>query len=553
MDEYRTRLADQLPEIRKTVRRLGGSYGLSDDVTQECCVRILEQEGLWKGRQAEGWMGVISRNLTLRLRGRAARMRAVEKPLSDDAAVSGDPDPMNEERIRWVLSQFASLPTKQREVLKMRYFENLSNAAVAEKLGVSEPTVSIHHARALETLKGRAKRAGWVMGVLACLGSGKGKAAAAAAILATAGGLTAYFFTTDPDTHLIAKTTDLKRTLVTPHMGCPMEAGKNVLYCATFQLAWDELKELAGGKVALDKPWDLADKLNAGGPGKKDLPDGSYVAMAGFVKDGIKDRINAALEKTFRQGKDPFLEQMGQGPSSLLAYAFLSRDLGFRHPLGKTETVDQPFRFGTGDGQAVRSFGFEVPKGDTSEMLDQIRVYGYDWEDSRKDFVVALQPTQEGEEIILAHMKPRGTLQETVQTALSLRQASKGVGIEEATLLKIPLLDFDVRHDFQELVGNTLDIPAYRPERGVIATALQTLRFKLDEKGSELRSRAVIEVCLPEMIPSEPPGPPARPRFMRLVFDDPFLLLLKRKDSAQPYFALWVDNAEVLVGEKKTP
>ena len=37
---------------------------------------------------------------------------------------------------------------------------------------------------------------------------------------------------------------------------------------------------------------------------------------------------------------------------------------------------------------------------------------------------------------------------------------------------------------------------------------------------------------------------PGKPR--QLVFDKPFLILLQRGDAQQPYFALWVDNAELL-------
>ena len=31
------------------------------------------------------------------------------------------------------------------------------------------------------------------------------------------------------------------------------------------------------------------------------------------------------------------------------------------------------------------------------------------------------------------------------------------------------------------------------------------------------------------------------------VFDKPFLIMLQRKDAEMPYFALWVDNTELLM------
>ena len=32
-----------------------------------------------------------------------------------------------------------------------------------------------------------------------------------------------------------------------------------------------------------------------------------------------------------------------------------------------------------------------------------------------------------------------------------------------------------------------------------------------------------------------------------MIFDKPFLIMLQRSDAKMPYFALWVDNAELLV------
>ena len=414
----------------------------------------------------------------------------------------------------------------------MRYFENLSNTAIAERMEVSESTVATHHVRALETLKGRAKRAGWVVGFLAWLGSWKGKAAAAA-IVAVAGG-TAYFFTTDPGTHLIAKSTDLKRTLITPHLDCPMEAGKNVLYCATFQLAWDEMKSFGGGPLCLDKPWDIADRLNAGGAKKGDLPEGSFVALAGRLGDGIVGRINAELERTFHQGKDPFLDGISGDPADVLAYAFLARDLKFRNPF---EPVDG-LPFGAA-GDRVKGFGFkkEFEEKGQLQAASQVRVYGYAHGRKDPEYVVTLKPEQEGEEILLARVSPGRSLLETVEVALRIRKEKEGEALEKGDRLKVPQFDFDLQHHYPELLGREITAPKLA---GPVVEAFQSIRFKLDEKGALLLSRAVMRVH------EEKIG-------RQLVFDGPFLLMLRRTDRDHPYLALWVDNAEVLVGERKAP
>jgi hypothetical protein len=33
----------------------------------------------------------------------------------------------------------------------------------------------------------------------------------------------------------------------------------------------------------------------------------------------------------------------------------------------------------------------------------------------------------------------------------------------------------------------------------------------------------------------------------KMIFDKPFLLLLQRANATQPYFVIWIDNAELLV------
>ena len=42
--------------------------------------------------------------------------------------------------------------------------------------------------------------------------------------------------------------------------------------------------------------------------------------------------------------------------------------------------------------------------------------------------------------------------------------------------------------------------------------------------------------------------PPPKPR--HFVFDRPFLVWLKQRDGDAPYFALWVENAELMEREK---
>lgn len=49
----------------------------------------------------------------------------------------------------------AHLPRRQREVIALRYFSDLSESDVAEAMGVSVGSVKSHHRRALDNLQHR--------------------------------------------------------------------------------------------------------------------------------------------------------------------------------------------------------------------------------------------------------------------------------------------------------------------------------------------------------------------------------------------------------------
>jgi hypothetical protein len=71
-----------------------------------------------------------------------------------------------------------------------------------------------------------------------------------------------------------------------------------------------------------------------------------------------------------------------------------------------------------------------------------------------------------------------------------------------------------------------------------LVQALQNIRFQMDEKGVVLRSETHMGFgCSSPHLP--------RPQHI-MIFDRPYLILLEREKASAPYFALWVENAELL-------
>ena len=96
---------------------------------------------------------VVNRARSLLRRRRVVRAfgaRAAVVELADAA----DEDVLRAERRTRLLAAIAALPTRQKEVVVLRYYEDLRVAEIAATLGITAAAVSTSLARALDALKG---------------------------------------------------------------------------------------------------------------------------------------------------------------------------------------------------------------------------------------------------------------------------------------------------------------------------------------------------------------------------------------------------------------
>lgn len=87
------------------------------------------------------------------LRKRSVRrryLRSVEPPA---VAPPADRDVVDADETRRVLAALAKLPDRQREVLVLRYYAELSEAEIAETLGISPGSVKTHAHRGIAALE----------------------------------------------------------------------------------------------------------------------------------------------------------------------------------------------------------------------------------------------------------------------------------------------------------------------------------------------------------------------------------------------------------------
>jgi hypothetical protein len=332
-----------------------------------------------------------------------------------------------------------------------------------------------------------------------------------------------------------------KKTFITPHMETEIHSGTNLLWCGTFQLAWNEACKRSGGDLQLaglgsESPLQhpMAAALNQHAFTRDCIDDASYVAMAGLVKDKMDQKILAAVKDKFHGAFKPRLlpEKYTTGrPQDFVAYACLWKKLSFAVPF---ERLEDSFTFG---GARVRAFGIGRTKASHNSMYSQVQILDYQDE---HDFVVELKTTAEGDRLILAQVQPQGTLQNTV-TAVRQRVArSQAEPAGTNDVLIVPRIAFDLLREYSEIESRWLVPVAGKVAPDLLLlSALQTIKFEMNEKGVELQSEAHMAFCCAKE------GEPPRKHLM--IFDQPFLVLLERTGARMPYFALWVDNPELLV------
>ena len=346
----------------------------------------------------------------------------------------------------------------------------------------------------------------------------------------------------ETDGLVVAQAESLRRTVVSAHPDVPLERGKSVVWCGTFQLAWNEVCSLVGEDLhfAGREPPEVA-MLNRKSFTRRDLDEASYVAIADYVRNAVHLKIRAELLRKFHGQAEPrHIPSISDTPlpQDIVAYCYLFKSLDFPKPF---ERVDESLRF---EGAEVPCFGIGPGrKAAHLELYPQVLILDYANPD---DFVVELKTNSTGDRLVLAKLRPEPTLRKTMERVQARAGHSAPQTAAPGDILEVPKLNFDLTRRFGELEHQRLAIanPAV-PQDLRIVSALQGIRFLLNEKGVKLRSEShlAIRSCSAE-------GPP--PSARRMLFDKPFLLLMQRTEAKSPYFAMWVDNPEIVIPAQAT-
>jgi hypothetical protein len=336
---------------------------------------------------------------------------------------------------------------------------------------------------------------------------------------------------------------ELKSTEVvgSPHL--PLDAERSQIWCATFQMAWDQLREQFGNQqVDLQPAIPLSDALNEHPFPKKAVAPECTLLHAATTGPADDRRLRAEFAERFPDAPVR-IEDSADDPSRLRIYAYLEKRLLFFDGLERFPT---PMQFGAGTGAKVESFG--VPGKDSAEEGSRVlehEVFVRDYV-SDQDFIIELATeSKQQDRVILAQVTPLVTLADTwSQVANRIRMPNpqhKRPHLLSTETLRAPVLALNLQREYQELYDGVIqsgDLPA------TIQLARQEIRFRLDERGATLISLAEIEVLALDGDPVDKPR--------QFIFDRPFLLAMREGEN-EPYFLAWIATAEVMETKNEAP
>jgi len=334
----------------------------------------------------------------------------------------------------------------------------------------------------------------------------------------------------------------LKQTNIVPMLDRPCPKNKNVIWCSSFQLAWNQMKDdVIGEPIQVVGAEDLATRLNSAEQSTSDLESSSFYVAAGRINQGIIGRIQKDMAAKFPSHSVPDFNDFAYIPDGILAYSYLTANVPFKYPFRQ---VRDEFIFTDSNGVEtnVDAFGAWGLLQRYKKMREQVEIMYFredynepDLDLQMKEFAIDLCKHSRPYQVVAAVVEPKGSLAQTLDYIhyqigdfKKNSRYRKITQLDDVDVLIVPEMFWEIDHRFVELIGK---IVANANPPMPILEAKQSIKFKLDRYGAMLESEATFGVS-------------AVPRYF--MFNRPFLVYMTKRDCEQPFFVMWVDNAELL-------
>ncbi|CAM1352839.1 hypothetical protein [Tenacibaculum insulae] len=333
-----------------------------------------------------------------------------------------------------------------------------------------------------------------------------------------------------------------------------IDVTKNQFYCSSIGYAWNEVRKHFNNNIQIDNSFKDLKLLNSDYSFQNSLAD--TVIQTNVSIKGNVTRINAKFNLAL-----PFVYQ---NYKRFDIHEFLTDD--FIETLSQQERSDLlEKKHATFNNETIVTFG---PNSEDIEYdaLKSVDLLHYK---NNNEFAIRMKPADKDHEIIL--FMPEQSNFKTMRQILHAFKAKEkeflvkkktfdsisnniandsSLGLEEELRkiklnrtevsklflidgddFSIPILSFQAKKSFKSLEGNIFN------GSEIIKEYQQLISFELNEKGAEIESETrVMKVSVGGYL-----YPPKK-----LYFNNPFLIIFKRKDSNNPYLVGWIANTDVM-------
>ena len=303
----------------------------------------------------------------------------------------------------------------------------------------------------------------------------------------------------------------------------------NKVWCGTFNLVWNDfMNDVVKGNVEFrDGESELANELNKQSFKVDQLSENSYFKIHGqAMGEDLKNKIQNGIKKKFNEDSNLIDRIDWNDSNGYVLYAMLKKEFNFLEPFS---TAMGSITFNNSEPR-IKCFGVDSSNNPIASKNVEVLFYN-----SEDDFAIKLK-TKEGEEVILYKTTGENKSFEENYKEIKKQQInySGKNTFEENDILRIPFIKVNDEINYDELCGREIKNSNY-----YIKQALQTIDFELNNVGGSVKSEALIDATQKAWTEKS----------RKMIFDSDFILYLKEESKEQPYFALKVDNTDILLEE----
>ena len=297
------------------------------------------------------------------------------------------------------------------------------------------------------------------------------------------------------------------------------EITDNTIWCGTFQLIWNDLKnDLAKQDIVFIPQLKVAENLNKETFTVRELSEKYYYKKIGTPTLKLKEEIEKAIKDKFNETSDILddFDWENRDPLDFFLYVMLKKDFQFEKAFEELENG----KFGKYDD--VKYFGIKSDK--TGELRGQVDVLYYK---SKDDFAIKLKTKQE-DEVILCKNPKGNTFGEIYNNILNKTEKTNVYGtLKEGEIIKVPNIKLKEKNEIKEIENKDFLFSSGATYR--IEKALQTIEFELDKIGGKIKSEAGMMVTKNSIAIEDD--------LREFSIDNTFAIFLIEKGKEKPYFA----------------